>query len=205
VTEDEARQWVADHFGSPAFQEIERFVAAVIAESANQNLVARSTLDTIWQRHVVDSAQLLSLAANAKGRWIDIGTGAGFPGMIVALTTGAPTILIEPRRKRAEFLAEFVVRAGIGSRVAVFSARAEVTKSKPADTISARAVASVSEIFAMSRHLADNGTRYLLPRGRSIVDELENAKAGWHGMFHVEPSMTDPESGILVASQVRPR
>ncbi|UVO50985.1 16S rRNA (guanine(527)-N(7))-methyltransferase RsmG [Sphingomonas sp. SUN019] len=205
MTEDEARQWIAHSFDTSVAKRIEGFVDAVVVESTNQNLVARSTLDTIWQRHVVDSAQLLSLATDAKGRWIDIGTGAGFPGMIVSLITEAPTILIEPRRKRAEFLAAFVDRAGLAKQITISAARAEVTKSKPAATISARAVASVSEIFAMSRHLADNGTRYLLPRGRSIVDELENAKAGWHGMFHVEPSMTDPESGILVASRVRPR
>lgn len=205
MTEEEARQWIADSFGSRVTDEIECFVEAVIAESTNQNLVARSTLDTIWQRHVADSAQLVGLAGNTNGRWIDIGTGAGFPGMIVALITGAPTILVEPRRKRADFLAAFAARVGRKHQIAVLATRAEVTKSKPAAVISARAVASVSEIFAISRHLADNATCYLLPRGRSIADELENAKAEWHGMFHVEPSMTDPESGILVASKVRSR
>ena len=125
--------------------------------------------------------------------------------MIVALITGAPTILIEPRRKRAEFLSAFVDSVGKANQIIVSAARAEVTRTQRAATISARAVASVSEIFAMSQHLADQSTRYLLPRGRSIADELENARAGWHGMFHVEPSMTDPDSGILVASQVRAR
>lgn len=205
MTEDQARQWVGDTFGAPACCRIDRFVEAVVAESANQNLVARSTVDTIWQRHVVDSAQLVLLATDGKGRWIDIGTGAGFPGMVVALVTGAPTILIEPRRKRAAFLAAFVEHAEMANQITVSAARAEMTRVEPATTISARAVASVAEIFAMSRHLADNRTRYLLPRGRSITDELENAKAGWHGTFHVEPSMTEPDSGILVASNVRPR
>jgi 16S rRNA (guanine527-N7)-methyltransferase len=105
MTEAEARQWIVDRFGVAREAKLAAFVALLIAESQHQNLVSKSSIGEIWARHIVDSAQLLAFADSASdGLWIDIGTGAGLPGIVVAILRDAPVMMIEPRRKRVDFL-----------------------------------------------------------------------------------------------------
>lgn len=205
MNEADAQAWISARFDLKSIAALTRFADAVIAESTRQNLIARSTLDSIWQRHIVDSAQLLMLASPDQRLWIDIGTGAGFPGMVVALLSDRPVMLVEPRRKRAEFLARVADAEGLGDRVTIAASRIEAVGGATASVISARAVAAIGDIFAASRHVADEKTRYLLLRGQAIRDELEIAQREWHGMFHVEQSVTNPASGILIADRVRRR
>ena len=101
MTEDEARSWIRARWGVPRETLLARLVAGILAESSSQNLIAPSTIDAIWSRHVVDSAQLLDFATTHEGGWLDIGSGAGFPGLVIACLRDAPIILCEPRRRRA--------------------------------------------------------------------------------------------------------
>lgn len=204
MTEDDAQAWIAQRFGAAAAARVAGFVGQVVAESSRQNLVSRASIDSIWARHVVDSAQLIALAreANAATRWLDVGSGAGFPGAIVALLTPAAVTLVEPRRRRAAFLAD-ALRDIAGATV--IAARVEAFAGPPQHVISARAVAPAVDLLDATRHLADISTCYILPRGRSAATELESARLRWHGLFHVEPSITDAESGILIAEKVRHR
>lgn len=202
MTEDDARSWVETRFGPESTEALSHFVAMVRDEAGRQNLIAPSTLDAIWDRHVLDSAQLMAFAPAAAAHWIDIGTGAGFPGIVTGILFAGRTTLIEPRGRRADFLSAVVRGLGLTDRISVEQARAEVVSGQIADVISARAVASIDQLFAMSSHLRARDTTYLLPRGRSGRDDLALAQARWHGMFHVEHSLTDPESTIVVASKV---
>ena len=204
MTEAEARAWIERRFGPEVTARVARFADQVVRESEHQNLVARSTLDSIWSRHILDSAQLIPLAGtvDAATRWLDIGSGAGFPGVVVALLTTAQVTLVEPRRRRVEFLREALADS---PKATVLLAKVETISIEPQHVISARAVAPVDELLRATRHVADISTRYILPRGRSAHAELESARCGWHGLFHVEPSITDVESGILIAEKVRIR
>ncbi len=204
MTEEEARAWIADRFGVSRETVIAQFVDMVIAESPNQNLLSMSSMAAIWRRHVVDSAQLMSLASNPSGSWIDIGTGAGFPGVIAGLLRDGEVLLIEPRRRRAEFLESAVRALGIGGRVRVVQKRAEQVKAR-AGIISARAVAALPELLAAAAHLADKDTIWLLPKGRSAMEEVVAAQQTWHGSFHVEHSITEPGSLIIIAKGVARR
>ena len=200
MTEAEARDTVASLVSANALAAIEGFVAKVIAESERQNLIAKTSLAMIWQRHVLDSAQLLALATDAiDGLWIDVGTGAGFPGMIVALASERECLLVEPRRMRAEFLAA----AYASSRVRILQTKIERVSAESAAIISARAVAPAPELFHVTSHLASGDTLYLLPKGQSATTECVEAQRTFSGMFHVEQSMTDVRSGIIVARNVR--
>lgn len=203
MTEDEARRWLADRFGVSRETLLARLVEEVRVEAAQQNLIAPSTLGAIWARHVVDSAQLLFLAGARGGDWLDIGTGAGFPGMVIACLRDAPITLCEPRRRRAEFLARIAARLGL-SHVAVAACKAE-RLSGVRQIISARAVASLDILFTAAAGVSDRETRWVLPKGRSAREEVEAARKTWHGSFHVEQSITDPHSHIVVASGVRRR
>lgn len=182
-------------------ERLERFAALLTEENRRQNLVARSTLDVLWTRHIDDAAQLVTHDAPGA-TWLDVGSGAGLPGMVIAILTGNPMLLVEPRRLRADFLRRCADELGLDA-VSVVQAKVERVDHEPFDVITARAVASIDRLFAMAEHLSHNGTIWVLPKGRSVKSELDEARETWQGEFRLEPSRTDPDAQILVASRVR--
>lgn len=180
------------------------FARLLIDESARQNLIAPSTLESIWSRHIVDSAQLIGLAAGNEGDWLDIGSGAGFPGLVVAALTERRTVLVEPRKRRVEFLQAAAETLGIASRVSVIAGKVE-SVSEPVAVISARAVAQLNALLASAVQCSRRKTLWILPKGRTAREEVAVAEQTWHGVFHVEQSITDPESLIVLAKGVSRR
>ena len=184
---------------------LSKLEAATIAANDGQNLIARSTIEDFWNRHILDSAQLLPLATDHPGDWIDLGSGAGFPGLVIALLTNRPVTLVEVRTKRAEHLETMVALLGLGDRVSVVKAKVEQLPIRAHSVISARAFAPLDRLFGVAHHLADRNTLWLLPKGRSVASELDTAARTWQGDFRTVPSITDPEGAIIIASHVRPR
>jgi 16S rRNA (guanine527-N7)-methyltransferase len=203
MSEDEAKDWIATHHGSTAVDRLATLVAIVEQETVRQNLIAPSTLPHIWDRHIVDSAQLLDHAPS-DGHWLDVGSGAGFPGMVLALLGTHQVSLVEPRRRRATFLAELATALELTPRVTVACSRVE-TVALRADIVTARAVASLDNLFTWCLHCASPETRWVLPKGKTALEEVASAKKAWHGVFHVEHSITDPASMIILASGVTRR
>ena len=202
MTEAEARAWALARFDALAIDRLEQLATIVATMNERQNLIARSTLASIWARHIVDSLQLVALGP--EGRWLDIGTGAGFPGLAVAaVEPERDTVLIEPRRLRADYLRETARSLGL-TKVTVIMARVESVRDR-AKVISARAVSRVAEVLAAASQCADDDTVWLLPKGRNADQEVAEARRTWHGMFHVEQSITDPDSAIVIARGVRRR
>jgi 16S rRNA (guanine527-N7)-methyltransferase len=184
---------------------LDRYVALLLDEATRQNLIAASTASSIWSRHILDSLQLHDLAP-AGGLWLDIGSGAGLPGIPIAIVDEARQVeLVEPRSRRAAFLDQVVTELAMGSRVHVVATRVErITQVKPA-VISARAVAPLGELFAMAEHIAHSSTIWILPKGRNVRAELAAAQEAWHGAFETVPSRTDSEAAIVVARHIRRR
>ena len=170
-------------------------------EAGKQNLVASSTLSSMWERHIVDSAQLVRFEPNEGASWVDIGSGAGLPGIVIGAIVAGQVLLVEPRRLRAEFLNDAVGRLGLADRVRVLCAKAERARGR-FDVITARAVASLDKLLSMTLHLAHSGTVWVLPKGRSAKSELEEARRNWQCDARVEGSMTDPDAAILVIRNV---
>ena len=206
MTEEEARAWIRNAFGVSRETLLERYQMLLLAEAANQNLIAASTLDSLWTRHLVDSAQLIPLVAEApSGAWMDVGSGAGLPGIVVGILVDRPVVLVEPRARRAEFLRHTVAELGL-SRVTIQQSKIESYRPENrAAIVSARAVAELSQILASTIHCTDSSTIWVLPKGRNAQSEVDAARPRWQGVFHVEPSITQPDSGIVVARGVRPR
>lgn len=202
MTEDEARAWIRERYGVSRETRLAVFVSRLREEAAQQNLIAPSTLEQIWARHIVDSAQLLS-AAPDHGLWLDIGSGAGLPGMVIALLRDGPIEMVEPRKLRTDFLARVAAELELPD-VAIYTTKIERT-SGVAAVISARAVASLDALFRIAAHRSTSSTVWVLPKGRNAQSEVEEARRKWHGSFHVEPSITAPDSLIVVAREVRPR
>jgi 16S rRNA (guanine527-N7)-methyltransferase len=204
MTEEEAKTWIHDRFGAAGEARMTELARLVIDEAGRQNLIAPSTLDAIWARHIVDSAQLIALASEAEGDWLDIGTGAGFPGLVVAALTERRTILVEPRKRRVEFLQAAADSLSIAHHVEVIAGKVEAIN-EPVAVISARAVAQLSALFGSAVQCSRRKTLWILPKGRTAREEVAVAEQTWHGVFHVEHSITDPESLIVLAKGVSRR
>jgi 16S rRNA (guanine527-N7)-methyltransferase len=181
---------------------LEAFVERLKAANREQNLVAASTLDQVWERHVLDSAQLVRFEPRAGASWIDIGSGAGFPGIVIAALAEGPMTLVEPRRLRAAFLQETVDALGLSGRVAVLPSKVENVGGR-FDVITARAVAPLGRLLGLANHLAHSGTIWALPKGKNAKSELAEAQRSWQCGARSEASCTDPEANILVLSKVR--
>ena len=180
-------------------EKLERYVALLLAENSRQNLIARSTIEEVRTRHIIDSAQLLKFAPS-QGNAVDIGSGAGLPGIVLAVLRESAITLVEPRRLRADFLQRCAAELELPN-VTVLQKKAEAVAGT-FDLITARAVASLSDLFASTIHLSHPGTRWVLPKGRNGAKELAEAREAWQGRFHVEPSITEGDAVIIVASQV---
>jgi 16S rRNA (guanine527-N7)-methyltransferase len=208
MTEAEAQDWLREHLhvSRETFEKLESFIAYLKRESACQNLIAASTLDTIWSRHIVDSAQLLrhlpdtqlTDSTPSSGAWLDLGSGAGFPGIVAALLTDMPVTLVESRAKRIEYLERAVTMLDLEGRVNVAGMSLEKLKTAPFSVISARAFAPLPRLLALSARFSTKNTLWLLPKGRNARRELEEAQTHWSLDFHVEPSVTDDEAGIII-------
>jgi 16S rRNA (guanine527-N7)-methyltransferase len=199
---------LADALGRDVSREtldlIERYAALLREESAKQNLVSSSTLDTLWHRHVLDSAQLVKFAPAPDSSWADIGSGAGLPGIVIAILVSGPVLLIEPRRLRADFLRRATAALGLESRVTVAATKVERVTGT-VDVITARAVAELDRLLKISTHLSTRKSLWVLPKGRSAESELAQARRNWHCDAELVPSRTDPESRILLLRNVKAR
>jgi 16S rRNA (guanine527-N7)-methyltransferase len=186
-------------------ERLEGFVDLLRAESEKQNLVSAASLEQVWSRHVLDSAQLIHLAPASAGTWLDLGSGPGLPGLIVALLHRSKVTLVESRRLRAEFLRQAADTLGVADKVENICARAETMAPQRFDVISARAFAPLDKLLAVGLPFSTSGTCWILPKGRSAKSELEAARASWQGDFRLEPSVTDAEAGVIVATGVSRR
>ena len=184
------------------FEKLEAYCALLRAEALHQNLVSGTTLDRLWERHILDSAQLVRFEPFARASWIDIGSGAGLPGIVIACLVLGRVTLVEPRRLRADFLHK--VAESLDLDVPVVCGKAERVEGK-FDVITARAVANLAKLLEISHHLSTGKTVWALPKGRSGKSELAEARRTWQGRFHVERSVTDADSFIVVATGVRAR
>lgn len=183
---------------------LERYGDRLRAAAATQNLVSASTLDALWERHILDSAQLVRFEPDAGASWVDIGSGAGLPGIVVAALVEGRVTLVEPRRLRAAFLAETVEELGLAGRVDVRHSRVERVDGR-FDVITGRAVAALPRFLGLSHHLSTRNSLWVLPKGRSAQSELAEAQRTWQCDARVELSLTDPDSRILVLTRVGAR
>lgn len=199
--EEQARTWLRGlpECDASAMERLELLVTLLVEENARQNLVSTASLDTVWQRHIADSAQLLLHVPRETSSWLDLGTGAGFPGLVIAcLRPDCDVRLVESRKRRIEWLQRAIFELGL-DRVTVDGRRLEDVPSRDVAAISARAFAPLDRLLALSARFSTSDTIWLLPKGRSARQELDMLR-GWTHMFHVEQSLTDEQAGVIVGT-----
>jgi 16S rRNA (guanine(527)-N(7))-methyltransferase RsmG len=184
-----------------ARERLERFADLLLRWNARINLISRADEATIWPRHVLDSAQLAPLIPDAAGPLIDLGSGAGFPGLVLAVLTGRRVHLVESDQRKAAFLREAarLTRAD----VVVHAVRAETLRLPLAPVVTARALAPIADLLPLAAPLLTPDGVCLFPKGRGVDAELTAAASGWHMRVERFPSQTSPGATLLRISEIR--
>lgn len=168
--------------------------------NAKINLVSKSTIDDAWKRHFVDSAQIWYLAPTITQRWVDLGSGAGFPGLVIAAIAAEKSpdlevILVESDQRKSIFMQTAIREMGVNATV--ITDRIEKLEPQNADILSARALASLPQLLEFTeKHRKPDGI-CLFPKGAHVDSELTNASASWHISCETIPSVTDSQAVIL--------
>ena len=197
--EDQARDFILGISDSDTMRKLENLAFELRAENERQNLVSKGSLDDIWVRHFADSAQLVPhVPRGTRGAWFDLGSGAGFPGLVLALLRpDEPTVLVESRKRRIEWLQAMVQKLEL-KNCEIEGKRLELVESRKAAVISARAFAPLPKLLDLSARFSTARTYWVLPKGRSAAQEVQELPRKMRTMFHVEHSITDGEAGIVV-------
>jgi 16S rRNA (guanine527-N7)-methyltransferase len=182
---------------------LEAYAGLLAAWSARINLVASSTLADPWRRHFLDSAQLFPLIPPGTDSLIDLGSGAGFPGLVLAIM-GVPGVeLVESDARKCAFLRE-AARVS-GAAVTIHNARIETIPSHPVAVVSARGCAPLDRLLFYSQRFIGPDTACLFPKGEQAGQEVALAQQQWEFDVATHPSRTDPRGAILCLSRVRRR
>ena len=190
-------------------ERLETFAALLAKWQETHNLVGPDALDHLWARHIEDSLQLADQAPEAR-HWVDLGSGAGFPGLIVAIARADDSdfsvTLVESNRKKSAFL-RAAIRA-TGARARVFAGRIEnyeAAQAGPADVISARALAPFADLCRLAFPLMRSKTRLILLKGQDFVHEEQVAAKSWSYDLLALPSVTDQSGRIITVTNLRPK
>jgi 16S rRNA (guanine527-N7)-methyltransferase len=207
LTADRTRALALTPVSRETSERLDRFVALLLAWQRTTHLIAPSTVSRLWTRHIADSLQLIELAPQAR-IWVDVGSGGGFPGLVLACALadvpGAVVHLVESNTKKAAFLRE--ARRVTGAPASVHAARIEDFASDfagPADAVTARAVAPLNLLLEQCFPLlGKSSTVGLFPKGQNAELELGEARKSWDIKVNLVPSRTDPAGRIVVVREL---
>jgi 16S rRNA (guanine527-N7)-methyltransferase len=209
LTADRAKALRLTPVSRETVRRLDLFVETLLTWRAKTNLIAASTIPHLWTRHISDSLQLLDLAPTAR-LWVDLGSGAGFPGLVVACalaeTPGAKVHLVESNAKKAAFLREAARLTGApavvhAERIETFAA----AFAGRADVVTARALAPLKMLLDQSVSLLTIGALGLFPKGQDVEAELTEATKYWNIKVNLAPSRTDSKGRIVVVRALERR
>ncbi|MEA2739479.1 MAG: rRNA (guanine527-N7)-methyltransferase [Acetobacteraceae bacterium] len=182
---------------------LRRFAALLVRWNATLNLIAARDADVVWERHIRDSLQLVPLMPSGIARGVDLGTGGGFPGLVLAIATGVTFDLIESDRRKASFLRTAILETG--APATVHCCRIEDAAVPPAPLVTARALAPLPRLLPLAaRFLTGDGVCLLL-KGAKVEEELTAADRDWAMTVARVPSQTAADGVVLRLSDLRRR
>ena len=181
----------ADMVSPEIMDRLRAFMALILRWNATINLIGRGDSEQLWTRHVADSLRLRPFIPERTGRAIDLGSGAGFPGLVLAIATGIPVALVESDRRKAAFLGE-AIRA-TNAPATVHNCRIEAAPLDPAPLVTARALAPLPRLLDLAHRLVAPGGVCLFPKGTGAAAEIAEARRlGWRFAVHVEGDQGSP-------------
>jgi 16S rRNA (guanine527-N7)-methyltransferase len=177
-------------------ERLKRYLELLGEWQTRMNLVGASTMADPWRRHILDSLQLLPLLPEGTRRLVDLGSGAGLPGLILAIAGVPAVVLIESERRKAAFLREVARELGVG--VKVHASRLQAVRPFAADVVTARALAPLDELLGLAGRFAGPRTVGLFLKGRAAEAELTAARRQWTMKVEQHRSLSDPEGQVLI-------
>ena len=203
----ESLQEAAGPVSRETFERLVAFEQVFLKWNRSINLAAPSTLDDVWRRHVLDSAQLARIEPEAR-RWVDLGSGGGFPGLVLgfllAERAGASIDLVESNRKKASFLQAVIGQFGLPARVVARRIDDSYPLVLEPEIVTARALAALPALLDLAAPWLTKGARALFHKGRDYRAEVEESTHRWAFDLVEHPSMTDPHGVILEITDLRP-
>ena len=169
------------------------------------NLVGRNTLPDLWQRHMLDSAQLFPLLPNPTGSMVDLGSGAGFPGLVLAIMGVGDVTMVESDSRKCAFIAEAMRVTETGSAARLENRRIEDMPPARFDVVISRALASLDTLLSLSESFIDPETICLFPKGKKVDEELTETRKKWMMQISRIPNQSDPSGTILKLENVARR
>jgi 16S rRNA (guanine527-N7)-methyltransferase len=206
LTADRSRALKLTPVSRETLVRLDRFAGFLVDWQKRVNLIAASTIPTLWTRHIADSLQLVALAPAAKV-WADLGSGGGFPGLVLACaladTPGAQVHLVESNGKKATFLREAARATGAPAmihqvRIVDFADNLP----GPIEVVTARALAPLVKLLAAAYPLLKSGAQGLFPKGQDVESELTEAAKCWSITASLVPSLTDPKARIVRITRI---
>ncbi|HVZ09968.1 16S rRNA (guanine(527)-N(7))-methyltransferase RsmG [Rhodopila sp.] len=182
---------------------LDRFAALLLRWNARLNLIAPRDAPMLWQRHIADSLQLLPLLPADADRGIDLGSGGGFPGLVLAIAGPIPFDLIESDQRKAAFLRGAILETG--ARATVHASRIEAAELPPARLITARALAPLPRLLPLAYRLLAPGGTCLFLKGVRAAAEIDDAATAWTMSAATTPSRTNPDGVILRITDLQPK
>lgn len=194
----------ATNVSRETLERLEIYAALLKEWSGRMNLVARSTLSAVWHRHMLDSAQLYPLLPKSAQTVVDLGSGAGFPGLVLAIMgaerDGFLVHLVDSTGKKANFLRAVAEKTGAPTKI--HNQRIEDVAPFPADAITARALAPLDKLLGYAQPFIADHTTCLFQKGQHVADELTIAHKIWTMRVDRHPSWTDPRGSVLSVCEV---
>ena len=187
------------------WERMDAYVALLEKWTVRINLISRSSVPLIWERHIADSCQLAEFISSDKDLWVDLGSGGGLPGLVVAIIArekvpGFRMKLVESDQRKATFLRTVVRELDLNATVE--ATRIEELAPQEADIISARALATLPQLLEyVERHRRSTGKALFL-KGISFEKEVEESRKTWHFDLEIRPSLTDPQAALLVIGEL---
>jgi len=207
VSTGEDLQKAAGPVSRETFERLQAFEQLFLKWNRSINLAAPSTLDDVWRRHILDSAQLARIAPAAM-RWVDLGSGGGFPGLVLGFLLverpGASIDLVESNRKKASFLQSVIGQFNLPARVVAKRIDDSYAVVSAPEIVTARALAALPDLLDLSAPWLAKGGRALFHKGRDYRAEVEESTHRWTFDLVEHPSMTDAHGVILEISDLRP-
>lgn len=200
-----AMSGIGQNVSRETFSALETYAALLRKWQAKINLVAKDSLQELWRRHFLDSAQLLPLLPPGNDPITDLGSGAGFPGLILAIMTDRQVHLIDSDQRKGAFLLEVARQTGVLGRVQVHTTRIEAAKAWGSPIITARALASLDQLLAWAEPYLTTGTTCLFLKGAKAEDELTAANGSWTMGVERHQSLTDSSGVILKLHNIQRR
>jgi len=180
---------------------LEDFVLLLLQENQNFNFIGKSTIENIWERHILDSAQLLQFVTNKNVKFADLGSGAGFPGVVLSILGLREIHLIEKSFRKSEFLRRAKLLSA--NRIFVHQAKLEELSQIEFDCIVSRALAPLDQLLEYTKKFLKKDGYCLFLKGKNLSQEIELAKKNFQFEYELHPSLTSEESNIIKVFNIK--